>query len=300
MPSISKIHALTDLRQALTSHGIDAFLVPSSDPHHAEWVTPSARRLERLTGFKGSAGTAVVLPDRLLLLTDGRYTAVAAAEIAARPLEIINLRDQSLEQTLSAYLPAGTQLGYDPWLHTVADLESLNVAAAAAGIRLVAVTENPIDRLLPPPDLSARPAYPHPLQYTGRSSVDKCREVADHLRAIAADRLFLAAPESICWLLNIRGEDHADTPLVYAFALVQQDASVDLYLDPHKSSTTLVAALGSTVRVHAYTDIGRALDEPADGRTLALDPASTSAAVAKRARAAAWQITTTRDPCLLP
>jgi len=292
--------ALADLRQSLVSQGIDAFLVPSTDPHHAEWVTPAARRLERLTGFKGSAGTALVLQDRLLLLTDGRYTTVAAAEIPARPLEIINVRDQTLEQTLAVSLPTGTRLGYDPWLHTVADIGSLGLAAAAAGISLVAVTENPIDRLLPPPSLPAAAAYPHPLQYTGRSSADKCREVAEHLGAIAADRLFLSAPESICWLLNIRGEDHADTPLVYAFAQVHLDASVDLYLDPRKSSPGLVAALGHTVRLHAYADIKEALAEPGNGRTLALDPASTSEAVASIAIAAAWKITTTRDPCVLP
>lgn len=300
MTSTSQVEALVDLRQALVSQGIDAFLVPSSDPHHAEWVTPSARRLERLTGFKGSAGTALVLQDRLLLLTDGRYTAVAAVEIAARPLEVINVRDQSLEQSLSAHLPAGTQLGYDPWLHTMGDAESLRQAAAAAGISFLAVNENPVDRLLPPPSLPVAPAYLHPLQYTGRSAADKCGEVAEHLSAIAADRLFLASPESICWLLNIRGEDHADTPLVYAFALVHPDASVDLYLDPRKSSPELVAGLGNTVRIHAYAAIGEALAEPANGRTLALDPASTSEAVARIAIAATWKIVTTRDPCLLP
>lgn len=291
---------LDTLRSLLPTLNLDGYLVPTADAHHAEWVMPSARRLAALTGFQGSAGTAVVLPDRLILFTDGRYTDVASGQIAARPLEVVNVRDHSIHESLARMLPAGFRLGYDPWLHTVTDVEQLGHAAETAGYLLIETANNPIDRICAVPPSSPVPAYEQPLQFTGTSSLEKRQQVARSLISWSATHVLISSPESVCWLLNVRGDDNLETPLLYAFAILHRNAEVDFYVDFQKISPELRANLGAGVRFHRYESIVAALSVPGSGQTLAFDPASTSQAVLTLATAAGWRILRTADPCLLP
>jgi Xaa-Pro aminopeptidase len=290
--------ALGQLRRHLVETGLDACLIPSADAHHAEWLMPEGRRLSALTGFKGSAGTAIVTLDRLILVTDGRYTDVAPLQIKARPLDVVNVRDESLEMVVSRVASPGFRLGYDPWLHTVADIDTLSIAAARGEFQLVPTDQNPVDAILSVGSPSPGRAYSHADTFAGKSSSEKRRDLARTLAATCANSVLLSSPESVCWLLNIRGSDNEDTPLVYAFALAHEDASVDLFIEPGKVGPEL--DLGPDVRVRPYDALCGVLQRQAPGRTLAIDPASTSQVLASIATDAGWNIQKVADPCLLP
>ena len=290
--------SLEHLRLRLAEAGLEGYLVPSADAHHAEWLMSTGRRLSTLTGFKGSAGTAIILPDRLILVTDGRYTEVAGSQIKARPLEVVNVRDESLEIVVARVIPSGWRLGYDPWLHTVSDVEALTTVAEHVGFHLVPTPKNPVDEVCATSRPLLRRAYSHADALAGRSSAEKREDLARELRGCGANSVLLSSPESVCWFLNIRGWDHEDTPLVYAFALAHDDASVDLFIDPDKVGPEL--ALGQDVRINHYDAVVDVLRRTEADRTLLLDPTSTSQLLLAVAAEAGWEIQRGTDPCLLP
>ncbi|HEX2137113.1 MAG TPA: aminopeptidase P family N-terminal domain-containing protein, partial [Microvirga sp.] len=135
------------LRAELERRGLAGFVVPRSDEHQSEYVPKNAERLAWLTGFTGSAGTAVVLTDRAALVVDGRYTVQAESQVDTAVITPVKLSETTPEDWIAANLPSGGALAYDPWLHTSDGLKRLEKAAARAGGRLVAVETNPIDAI---------------------------------------------------------------------------------------------------------------------------------------------------------
>src|SRR5579883_2862942 len=203
------------LREALAARGLDGFIVPRADEHQGEYVPPCGQRLAWLTGFTGSAGLAVVLRERAALFVDGRYTLQAAAQIDRDLFEIRHLVDEPPAQWIAAALGPGMRLGYDPWLHTPREVEGFRAAAEKAGAVLQAVDDNPLDRIWQ--DRPARPlapVVPHDERFAGESAQSKRARLAKALAADGIAAAVLTMPESIAWLLNIRGgEDWKSTRL---------------------------------------------------------------------------------------
>ncbi|HYB56518.1 MAG TPA: aminopeptidase family protein P, partial [Alphaproteobacteria bacterium] len=192
--------------------------------------------------------------------------------------------------------------GYDPWLHTAVDRERYTTAAAKAGGRLVACAENPIDAIWagqPPAPIA--PVVPHPLAYAGRESRDKRNVLAGELAKQAIDAAVLTAPDSIAWLLNIRGGDVPHTPLPLSFALLSADATVELFCDPRKLSPGLARHLGNGVSVRGHEEFPAALDRLGQAKKrVAADPASAAAFIFDRLERAGAEIVKSADPCALP
>src|SRR5215470_8121368 len=138
---------VTELRTELKRQGLDGFMVPRSDRQQNEYLPASEERLAWLTGFTGSAGTAVVLDDRAALFVDGRYTVQASTQVDGNIFSLEHMVEHPPEQWLEQNLKPGAKLGYDPWLHTSEQAEKLKKACAVAGAELVAVDSNPIDVL---------------------------------------------------------------------------------------------------------------------------------------------------------
>lgn len=288
------------LRAGMAQSGLDAFLVPRNDEHQGEYVPASAQRLHWLTGFSGSAGLAVALADRAALFVDGRYTLQAADEVDGASFEIRHLTEEPPHDWLAQALKPGMAVGYDPWLHTPAAVERLDLALMRAGARLVAVASNPLDavwadRPAPP----AQPIVPHPLDFAGRPAAEKRQAVARDLLAAGQAAAVLSAPDSIAWLLNVRGGDVPYAPLPLAFALIHADASVDLFVEPAKLSPGLRGHLGSAVRLAAPAAFGPALDALAKA-VVRIDPNSCPVWVKARLEAAGAEIAPGVDPCQLP
>jgi Xaa-Pro aminopeptidase len=293
---------LADLRAVMASQSLDAVLVPRGDEHLGEYVPPSAERLSWLTGFTGSAGLAVVLKDRAALFVDGRYTLQAANQAAPDLYEIHHLIGEPYAAWLKSSLPQGARVGYDSWLHSAAGIEALKDELAAAGVEATPVHANPIDAVWadrPAPPLA--PVVPHPLAYAGVLSADKRAEIARALTAAGIGAVVLTQPDSIAWLLNIRGGDVPNAPLPLSFAILEADGRVALFIDDRKLAAETRATLGDDVTAVSPAEFGAALDRlAASGRPVRFDPQNTPAWVADRLKSAGGAVSKGLDPCQLP
>jgi Xaa-Pro aminopeptidase len=291
---------LAALRAELARGGLDGFLVPRSDEHQGEYVSKRAERLAWLTAFTGSAGAAVVLKDRAAIFVDGRYTLQVRAQTDTRLFEPRDLMAEGPAVWLGSNAPKGARVGYDPWLHTASGVEGLRVAAAHAGAELVACESNPIDAVWSDqPDPPLVRAVPHALERAGEPAEAKRMRIAEDLKKQGADAGVITLPDSICWLLNMRGGDIPHTPFVLSFAILNADGSTDLFMDERKSSPELVQHFGNAVRLNDPKEFPRALDS-LKGKMVLADPNNCAAAVFDRLGKAGAQIQRGLDPCQLP
>src|SRR5712675_2355112 len=144
------------LRTELARRGLTGWVVPRADRHQNEYVPASEERLTWLTGFTGSAGTAIVLMERAALFVDGRYTLQVREQVDTSLFTIEHLVETPPDKWIESNLSSSDRLGYDPWLHTTEGAERLGKACAAAGATLVAVDPSPLDVIWmdrPPPPL---------------------------------------------------------------------------------------------------------------------------------------------------
>ena len=171
------------LRAELVRRGLHGFVVPRADEHQSEWVPKNAERLSWLTGFTGSAGTAIVLQDKAALVVDGRYTQQAEAQVATSVIAPVQQAKTSVEDWIAANLPAGTALAYDPWLHTSEGLKRLESAVDRAGGRLTPVDINLIDVIwIDRPPAPQAPVRPHPIAHAGETIEAKLDRIRERLK----------------------------------------------------------------------------------------------------------------------
>jgi Xaa-Pro aminopeptidase len=293
---------LARLRTELVARHLDGFIVPRADEHQGEYVPPRGQRLAWLTGFTGSAGLAIVLRDRAALFVDGRYTLQAAAQVDTDSFEIHHLVEEPPAQWITSALRTGEILAYDPWLHTPHEVERFRGGAEKAGASLRGVDENPLDRVWAgQPAAPIAPVVPHPEQFAGESAASKRTRLGRALLEDGVAAVVLTMPESIAWLLNIRGGDVPHTPLPLSFAILRQEGSVNLFIDRRKLVPGIERHLGNAVSVMPPEQLGPSLDElAAQGGSVQADPATTASWVFDRLAAAGAKIRRAADPCLLP
>jgi Xaa-Pro aminopeptidase len=293
---------LEALRTELLRRGLAGFIVPRGDEHQGEYVAPSAERLAWLTGFTGSAGLAVVLAEKAAMFVDGRYTLQVRAQTDNRLYEFHHLTESPASAWCAKNLPSGVALGYDPWLHTPIERERFAAAAAKAGGRLVPCESNPIDAVWigrPAPPIA--PVVPHALRYAGKASAEKRTDLAAELKAGGVDSVVLTAPDSIAWLLNIRGGDVPHTPLPLAFGIAHADATVEIFCDPRKLAPGLAEHLGNAVKTSPREAFAAELDRlGARSMRVQVDPTAAAAFIFDRLEKAGAEIVRGPDPCALP
>lgn len=291
---------LDALRKELAARGLDGFVIPLSDEHMSEYVGEYAQRLRWLTGFDGSAGTAVVLAERAAIFVDGRYTLQARDQVDANLWDHESVPQTSPAKWLRAQAGAGARIGYDPWLHSRSWTEATAKALGKAGAALVAVDSNPLDAIWTDrPAPSAAPAILHPECFAGRSSAEKLADVSGWLRAEGLDAVVIAALDSIAWLFNIRGSDVARTPVVLAFAIVDSKGDADLFVTPGKIPPEVATHLGQAVQVRPRDDFTAALEALA-GKRVAVDKERCVAAIFDRLEQGWAELAIHRDPTVLP
>jgi Xaa-Pro aminopeptidase len=290
---------LSLLRRELLRCGVDGFLVPRTDEYQGEYVPASAQRLAWLTGFTGSAGLAIVLHEKAAIFVDGRYTLQAAAQVDGKLFEHRHISDEPPGPWIEGTLQPGQSLGYDPRLHTLGEVARYRTAAEKAGGKLVALASNPVDAVWtdrPAPPLA--PVVPHELRFAGESAESKRHRIAAAVGEAGAKAAVLTAPDSIAWLLNIRGGDVPHTPLPLSFAVLHRDESVDLFIDRRKLTAAVPAHLGNTVRIADPAQFGVFLASlAAGGKRVLADPALSAAWVFDQLGEAALRAP---DPCQLP
>ncbi|MDP3242643.1 MAG: M24 family metallopeptidase, partial [Reyranella sp.] len=293
---------LASLRAELKRRGLDGFVVPRADEHQGEYVPRRAQRLGWLTGFSGSAGLAIVLAQRAAIFVDGRYTLAVRDQVDAEAFVPHQIPEQSAEQWIADNLPKGGKLGFDPWLQTVDGYDRFARACQRAGGSFVPVESNPVDavwRGRPPAPLA--PVLPHPVEFAGETSESKRGRIASTLAARNADVALITAPDSIAWLLNMRGGDVPRTPFALGFALVHADGHVDLYMDRRKIPDRTVSWLGNAVTLAPPEELASALDMLGKlGKRVLLEPSTAPYWAATRLQAAGATLVRDADPIALP
>ena len=210
---MSKIYKLCNL---LKQQNISAFLLPNHDEFLNEYLPQHNKRIEWLTGFTGSAATLIITRTECAFFTDGRYVLQAKQELNQNEFNIYYVQNCHPWQWLGNNNI--NKLWYDPYLHTEKQLEKYR------NIKLVEVEKNPIDELW-----SERPKFIQSKvklyeQFAGESSRNKCQRLAISVP------FFITKPDSICWLLNIRGNDIDHTPILLSYAILYPGGKVDLFL----------------------------------------------------------------------
>ncbi|QIK96789.1 aminopeptidase P family protein [Sphingomonas sp. HDW15A] len=291
---------LAALREQLKADRLDGFVVPLTDEHMSEYVGSYAQRLEWLTGFKGSAGSAVVLPEEAAIFTDGRYTIQVRQQVSPTEWSYQSVPETSVAQWLKDNAPSGARIGYDPWLHTGEWVRMATEQLAAKGAELVPVGQNPIDKVWsdqPGPSKARLIVQPDAL--AGKSSAEKRHDIADWLEKEGADSAVLAALDSIAWTLNVRGADVSRTPVALAFAVAHKDGTADLFVAGEKIGDDVRAHLGNGVRLHerdAFEDYLKTLS----GKLVVVDPERSVAAIGQALEEGGARILKRRDPTVLP
>ncbi len=288
---------LAALRAELTRRGLDGFVVPHADRHQNEYLPPNEERLAWLTGFTGSAGTAIVLAEQAALFVDGRYTLQAREQSDAKLFTIEHLVERPPSAWIEANLTAGQKLGFDPWLHTAEGVERLAKACANVGAILVATEPNPIDaasRNRPAPPHGA--IVPHDLQFAGEPAAQKLERIRAEMVKAKADALVISDPQAVAWTFNIRGADVSHTPLPLAFAIILADGA-RLYVDEGKLAAEARDALTGLADIRSEDALAQDLAAlGTEHRTVRLDQATAAHAISQSITANGGKVSRGPDP----
>jgi len=293
---------LASLRSELEKDGVDGFIVPHSDEYQGEYIPASAERLAWLTGFTGSAGLAIVLKGEAAVFVDGRYTLQVREQVDIADFEPQPLMENPPQQWLGGRLSRGQRVGYDPRLLTLTELRRFEAAVKTAGAELVALTDNPLDRIWtdrPAPPLAAVTLQPDEL--AGESASAKIERMRALLKEKEVDAALLAQSDSVAWLFNLRGADVPHNPVALSYALLRRDGPPTLYMDGRKLSNAVRDALAGLADIKEEAALAADLTAlaAASGRLLA-DPATTPADFLLRFTAAEGVLVEGADPVVLP
>ena len=293
---------LTRLRKEMASHKLSGFIVPLADQHQGEYLPKNAQRLAWLTGFTGSAGVAIILEKTAILCVDGRYTLQAKMQVNKRHFIIKPYTQETITTTISDALTTNQKLGIDPWLHTTDNFRLLEKTCKKYAISLVKLNTNLIDTIWdnqPPPPIT--PAIVMKATLTGKSSSEKRKEICKKLNENGLDACVLTAPDSIAWLVNIRGNDVPYTPFCLAFAVLYSDTSLDIYSDPRKFSKSVCDKLGPRIRVlpvsQFLSDLGSIGGK---SQVIGIDFSSAAEIIRDALLSSGVKLSRFNDPCQLP
>ncbi|MDP7185543.1 MAG: aminopeptidase P family protein [Paracoccaceae bacterium] len=284
---------LAQLRKAMTAQGLDGFLIPRADAHQGEYVAARDERLAWLTGFTGSAGFCAALKDVAGVFVDGRYR-VQVREQVAHCYTPVDWPEVGLADWLKARLPHGGTVGFDPWLYSVAQIEDLRDRLGETAIALKE-TDNLVDAIWEDqPEGPSEPVFSHPIEFAGVSHEEKRNQLAEGLRKAGCKAALITLPDSIMWLLNIRGADIPRNPVAHGFAILHDDASVDLFMAAEKLGA-VKDHLGDAVRILPQPSFLEVV-----GKLTGKVQADKGSLPVRVAEACGAELVWGGDPCVLP
>lgn len=269
------------LRAHIAQEQIQAFIIPSTDPHLSEYVAPHWQSREWISGFTGSAGTVVVTAKDAGLWTDSRYFLQAARQLEGT---CITLYKEMLPETpnipefLSAHLQEGDCVGIDGKMFSAEEVEHLQKELKKSGIRIKSIAD-PMQLLWTDrPAMPLAPAFVYDTKYAGMSFTEKLPAVRQAMEATGADSLLLSALDEIAWLLNIRGNDVHCNPVVVSYLLIEKD-KVNYFVQPQKVTPELAEYFSANgISVHPYEEIGDYLNS-FNAHSILMNPAKTNYAI---------------------
>lgn len=272
---------LAALREVLKKQAISAFIVPSTDPHLSEYVAAHWHTREWISGFNGSAGTAVVTLQKAGLWTDSRYFLQAAEQLEGTGIDLYKemLPDTpSISQFLIAELNPGEAVGIDATVFSTRGALALREELAAAGIELKYIADPMAEIWSDRPTIPQDPIVVHPLRYAGKPTTEKLEEIRRALATQGAEAIFVSQLDEIAWTLNLRGSDVHCNPVFVAYLYIGKEESI-LFTDATKIPQETANYLASIpVNVAPYTKAASKLSQ-LQGIRLLLDLPKTNAAI---------------------
>ena len=266
---------LAALREKMKQTGIDAFLVPTDDFHGSEYVGEYFKCRKYITGFTGSAGTALIMQDMAGLWTDGRYFLQAAQQLEGSGITLFRMRDEgvpTIEEFLGEKMKDGMVLGFDGRTMTAAGGAAYRALLKKNGASLRADLDLVGEIWAERPSMSKEPAWLLDVRYAGESAADKIERVRQSVREQGADTFLLTSLDDIAWLLNIRGNDVACNPVVLSYLLLGEDF-VTLYAAPEAFDEKVRDALAKEgVSLKKYMDIYDDVKAVTPDHSVLLDP----------------------------
>ncbi len=291
---------LEAVRDQMRAAGYHALVVPRADEYLGEYIPAHNERLRWLSGFTGSAGFILVTLERAAIFVDGRYTVQVRQQVSPELFEYCRLGDDPHADWLAAQLPRGAVVACDARMHSLRWYRDTAAALAATGLELVATPANLVDACWhdrPAPRVS--PALLLAEHYTGESSAAKRQRIGAAVAAKGADAALVFAPDSISWLLNIRGTDIPRLPVVQGLALLDADGRVTLLLEPGRVPAGFAAHVGEGVSVLPERDAAAVL-AGYRGRKVLADPDTANAWSQLALERAGATLQAGSDPVLLP
>lgn len=249
---------LSALRKCMEEKNIDVYVVPTADFHQSEYVGEHFKARKFITGFSGSAGTAVITKTEARLWTDGRYFIQAAAQLEGTTVELMKMGEPDVPE-LNAYieevLKEGETLGFDGRVVSVGEGEGYAAIArkknAKVNYQVDLIDEIWEDR----PVLSEEPAFDLDVKYAGENVASKLARIREEMKEAGTNVHVVSTIDDICWTLNIRGNDIDFFPLVLSYGIITMD-SFELYIDERKLDDKLKAKLAKDgINLHPYNDI---------------------------------------------
>jgi Xaa-Pro aminopeptidase len=270
------------LREAMQSAGIDAYIIPSSDPHQSEYVAEYWKAREWISGFTGSAGTCAVTHGHAGLWTDSRYFLQAEEQLSVSDFELHKLGVQGASEHvgwLAEHLDRGGKVGCDPWVISLAEWRRMEKEFSKKGIELVA-TEDLVGAIRTDlPGLPAEEVFEQLVEYAGESRAEKLGRIRSSMHQEGATLHLLSTLDDIAWTMNVRGSDVQCNPVAISYAVVGKEKAW-LFIDEHKPTETLKQSLTEDgVELKSYDEIHSFLESLSVDETILIDPATTSKAL---------------------
>uniref|UniRef100_A0A6A7G5Z7 Creatinase/aminopeptidase n=2 Tax=Hirondellea gigas TaxID=1518452 RepID=A0A6A7G5Z7_9CRUS len=246
------------LRQELKEQSLAAYIIASEDSHYSEYISDHDKRRAFISGFTGSAGTAVVTLNSAALWVDGRYWLQAQDQIDSSVWTLMRAGDTpappSIEDWLQKVCPTDSVVGIDP-LRTSVDSFRVLVEKLKPAISCLPIDGNLVDKIWKnQPPLSSDPIVVHPFKYSGQHSKEKIRVVREELIASSCCALVVSQLDEICWLLNLRGSDITFNPVFISYCVVTLD-EVRLFVNPSKLDDSVRSHLGDSVILQPYEEL---------------------------------------------
>lgn len=266
---------ISALRALMEERGYDVYMVPTDDFHQSEYVGDHFKVREYITGFTGSAGTAVFTKDEAGLWTDGRYFLQADQQLAGTGVKLYKMGEPgvpTVEEFIASALPKGGTLGFDGRVVAIEEGAALEEAVASKDAKINysedLVGEVWADR----PALSEKPAFALSEEYTGESTESKLARVREAMKKAGADVHVIAALDDVCWITNLRGDDVDFFPLLLSYAVITMD-EMKLYIDERKLNDDMKTDLAkNNITIHPYNAIYEDIKNLDTASTVLVDP----------------------------
>ena len=266
---------ISALRALMEERGYDAYMVPTDDNHQSEYVGEHFKARAFITGFTGSAGTAVITKDTAGLWTDGRYFIQAEQQLSSSGVKLFKMGEPdvpTVEDFIADILPEGGTLGFDGRVVAMGEGQALEAAAAKKNGKIDYSTDL-IDKIWEDrPALSEEPAFALGVEYTGESTESKLKRIRKAMEEEGADIHIIAALDDVCWTTNLRGNDIEFFPLLLSYAVITKE-EMKLYIDERKLSDEMKADLAKdNISLRPYNAIYDDVKELSAESAILVDP----------------------------